>query len=367
MKKNIVGIILIILVAIGGVLIYKALNAKKMPPGLVAGVGNFDGDLININTKYPGRVVKINIDDGSDIKKGEIIAVLDSDEYENKLKAVESQIRAKGNELNFTTAKINNSIKEAELAYKAKKDELKALNAQIESLKAVIVQDKKDEKRIAKLVKRKVNKIHDLELAKLKTVTDTKKLDALKAKKEALKKEVNIAKKNLDTALAAKENIKALKNVILALKSQRNEIQAVIDKLTIKSPIDGYIVDKIANIGEVLGAGMSVATAIDPRNLYLKMYVDEVNNGKIKIGDRAVIFLDAYPNKPIPAQVIKIATKAEFTPKEVEVREDRIERVYEVDIKPIKPNPLIKFGLPGIGVISIGGKLPNSLDELPKL
>jgi HlyD family secretion protein len=162
-------------------------------------------------------------------------------------------------------------------------------------------------------------------------------------------------------------SFKVLSNVILALKSQRNEIQAVIDKLTIKSPIDGYIVDKIANIGEVLGAGMSVATAIDPRNLYLKMYVDEVNNGKIKIGDRAVIFLDAYPNKPIPAQVIKIATKAEFTPKEVEVREDRIERVYEVDIKPIKPNPLIKFGLPGIGVISIGGKLPNSLDELPKL
>jgi HlyD family secretion protein len=123
----------------------------------------------------------------------------------------------------------------------------------------------------------------------------------------------------------------------------------------------------VANIGEVLGAGMSVATAIDPENLYLKMYVDEVNNGKIKVGDRAVIFLDAFPNKPIPAKVIKIATKAEFTPKEVEVREDRIERVYEVDIKPIKPNPLIKFGLPGIGVISIGGKLPNSLDELPKL
>jgi HlyD family secretion protein len=103
MKKNIVGIVLIILVAISGFLIYKALNAKKVPPGLIAGVGNFDGDLININTKYPGRVVKINIDDGSDIKKDEVIAKLDSDEYEDKLKVVESQIKAKENELNFTT------------------------------------------------------------------------------------------------------------------------------------------------------------------------------------------------------------------------------------------------------------------------
>jgi HlyD family secretion protein len=75
-------------VAIGGILIYKALNSKKIPPGLIAGVGNFDGDLIDINTKYPGRVVKINIDDGSKIKKNEIIAILDSDEYKNKLKAI---------------------------------------------------------------------------------------------------------------------------------------------------------------------------------------------------------------------------------------------------------------------------------------
>jgi HlyD family secretion protein len=67
MKKNIVGIVLILLVVIGALLIYKALNSKKIPPGLIAGVGNFDGDLININTKYPGRVVKINIDDGSKI------------------------------------------------------------------------------------------------------------------------------------------------------------------------------------------------------------------------------------------------------------------------------------------------------------
>ncbi|WP_051433538.1 HlyD family secretion protein [Lebetimonas sp. JS032] len=153
----------------------------------------------------------------------------------------------------------------------------------------------------------------------------------------------------------------------MALKAKRDEIQSVINELTIKSPINGYIIDKVANIGEVLGAGMSVATAINPQKLYLKMYVDEINNGKIKIGERAVIFLDAYPNKPIEARVIKIAQRAEFTPKEVEVREDRIQRVYEVDIKPVNPNPLIKFGLPGIGVISIGGRLPKNLDELPKL
>ncbi|EDP74076.1 hypothetical protein HG1285_05325, partial [Hydrogenivirga sp. 128-5-R1-1] len=60
--------------------------------------------------------------------------------------------------------------------------------------------------------------------------------------------------------------------------------------------------------------------------------------------------------------------RAEFTPKEVAVKEDRIQRVYAVHLKPIKPNPLLKLGLPAVGVISLDGKgLPKSLKELPEL
>jgi len=113
---------------------------------------------------------------------------------------------------------------------------------------------------------------------------------------------------------------------------------------------------------------MTVITAVNPDDLYLKMFVDTIENGKAKIGDKAEIFLDSYPDSPILAKVVKIAQKAEFTPKEVAVREDRIKRVYAVHLKPIKPNPLLKLGLPAIGVITLDGKgLPKSLKELPEL
>ena len=367
-KRNVLIIIVVGLLIISGVLIYNKINGKKLPPYLVEAVGVVDGDLININTKYPGRVVMLNVDTGDKVTKDEIIAKLDDKEYFKKLNALNYEIKAKNDELNFTKAKILNSIEIAKNAYLAKKIELNALDSQIDALKNVINQDKRDEKRIASLVKRKMEKHHKLELAKLKTKTDSDKLKALFAKKDALNKEIKIFKKKYEIAFASKSNITALQNAINALKEKRDVIKVILNELNIKSPINGYVDTKIANIGEVLGGGMPIATLIDPKSLYLKIYVNTIYTGKIHLGDKAEIFLDAYPNKPIKAVVSKIAKKAEFTPKEVAVRADRITRVYEVRLKPLKPNPLLKLGLPATGVILIGnGSLPKSLDELPEL
>ena len=368
LKKNSLIILILGLLVISGVLIYKKLNSKKLPPYLVEAVGVIDGDLININTKYPGRVVMLKVDTGDRVKKGEIIAKIDDKEYIKKLNALYFEIKAKENEFNFTKEKILKSINIAKNAYLAKLDELNALKSQIDTLKKVIKQDKKDENRLFSLLKKKVEKKHLYEMAKLKTKTDLDKLKSLLAKKNALNKEIEIYKLKYQIALKNRDNIKAFEDEINALKQKRDEVKVILNELNIKSPIDGYVDTKIANIGEVLGAGMPLFTLINPKSLYLKIYVNTIYTGKIHLGDKAEIFLDAYPNKPIPAIVTKIAKKAEFTPKEVAVRSDRITRVYEVRLKPIKPNNLLKLGLPATGVILIGnGNLPKSLDELPEL
>jgi HlyD family secretion protein len=367
-SKKIVPAIILILVAISGYLIYKKLNPKKVPPYLIEAVGKIDGDLININTKYPGRVLVLNVDTGDEVAKDQTLAVLDSKEYRDKLEALKYEIKAKENEFNYTKEKINNLIKKAKLAINAKQKELNALLPQINSLKAVIAQDEKDEKRIYSLVDRHLAKPHELEMAKLKTKTDINKLKALLEKKKALSIAVEISKKDLNTALASKANITAMQNSINALKAKEAELKTVINDLTIKSPVNGYVDSKIANVGEVLGAGMPVVSVIDPESFYLSVFIDEINNGKVKVGDKAEIFLDSFPNKPIPAVVSKIAKKAEFTPKDVAVRSDRITRVYEVRLKPLKPCKYLKLGLPATGVILIGnGSLPGSLNELPEL
>jgi HlyD family secretion protein len=137
--------------------------------------------------------------------------------------------------------------------------------------------------------------------------------------------------------------------------------------MTLRSSVDGVVVEKIANQGEVVGAGSVVATLLDPNSLYLKIFVDTKQNGNLQVGNDAVIFLDGKPNEPITAKVVRIEQKAEFTPKEVSVPSDRIQRVFALHVKPLSPQPTLKLGIPAVGVVSMDGKnLPKSLNNVPE-
>ncbi|SNZ02912.1 HlyD family secretion protein [Persephonella hydrogeniphila] len=382
LKKYWIGFIALSLVVLASYFIYLKLNPKKLPPNLVMGTGRIDGDLVNINTKYPGRIKKLYVDEGDEIKKGQIIAEIKSDEYKAKLKAIEETIKAKQKEISAKEIELKilqeslpEDVKKAQEALKANKAVLSELKQNIRALEKVVSQDRKDYERFKRLTQKNLFPEEKLEKIKLKLDTDLDKLKALKEKEKQVIAGINSAKSTLNQAKttllkikALEEAISGLKKAVNALRAQKRELNIIISELKIRSPLNGYVVDKVANKGEVIGAGMTVVTAINPDELYLKMFVDTIHNGKIKIGDKAVIFLDAFPDRPIPATVVKIAKRAEFTPKEVAVREDRIQRVYAVHLKPDEPNPLLKLGLPAIGVITLNGKgLPKSLNELPKL
>ena len=382
LKKYWVGFIALFLIILASYFIYLKLNPKKLPPNLVMGTGRIDGDLININTKYPGRIKKLYVDEGDKIRKNQIVAELKSGEYRAKLKAIEETIKAKQKEISAKEIELRilqeslpENVKKAQEAIKANKAMLSELRQNIEALKKVVAQDERDYKRFKKLSEKDLFPKEKLEKIKLKLDTDLDRLKALKEKEKQIiagiksaESTLNQAKTTLLKIKALEEAVSGLKKSVKALQAQKDEISIIISELQIRSPINGYVVDKIANEGEVVGAGMTIITAVDPDKLYLKIFVDTIQNGKIKIGDRAVIFLDAFPDRPIPATVVKVAKKAEFTPKEVAVREDRIQRVFAVHLKPDKPDPLLKLGLPAIGVISLDGKgLPSSLKDLPEL
>lgn len=239
----------------------------------------------------------------------------------------------------------------------------------------MLAQTKRDFKRAQKLYKSKSIYKEKFELAELKLNAEAKKLKALQEQLQELKSAVALAKIGLADAQASQQkllsinaNINALEDEIKALKASKAQVEAMIEEMTLRSPVNGITVEKIANEGEVIGSGMPIATLLDPHSLYLKIFIDTIQNGKIKVGDKAVIFLDAYPDRPIEAKVVRIAQKAEFTPKEVSVRSDRIQRVFAVHLKPLKADPLLKLGIPAIGVVSLDGKgLPSSLSTIPVL
>jgi len=396
LKNYITMILVTVLVGISGYFIYIKINSKELPHGLIASSGRIDGDLILINTKYPARVENIFIKEGDIVTENQIVAKLISNEFLSKYKSLNEAINSiRDEKLSFEqtieASKMELKLLEKTLPnlVKIKQDNLKTIKKTLHSIELKIKtanfnceQSERDHKRYKKLYETKTISPEKFELIDLKYKTTKKELESLKVEKEKLlnsvdigKTSLEIQKDNLKKIDILKQNIKAsqtklksLQSKIKQLEANAQEVKSMINELTLKSPINGFVIEKIANKGEVIGASRGVVTLSDTDSYYLKVFIDTINNGKVKIGDKAVIFLDSNPNQSIKAKVTQIAQKAEFTPKEVSVRSDRIQRVYAVHLKPIKYNPILKLGIPAIGIIGIDGvTLPQSLSEIPKI
>ena len=124
-----------------------------------------------------------------------------------------------------------------------------------------------------------------------------------------------------------------------ALERQRDQAEAalaeaesILADLTITAPSNGTITTRMVDIGEVVAAGAPLFELVDLDHLYLKVYVPEVQIGKVRLGLPARVYVDAFPDEPFPGTVRYIASKAEFTPKEVQTPDERVKLIYAVKV-----------------------------------
>lgn len=380
-KQYRLGVAILALVLIASGLIVNKLIAPKLAENLVQGSGRMDGDLVNLNAKYAGRIAALNIHEGQHVSVGQSIAVLASPEYEAQKAQIEAQINAraqelsaKETELDIATKTIPETLAKAKANVSIKQHQRDELDKNIASQTSVLAQDKRDLERMKNLFAQNLIEKRQVETAALKHQTSGDFLSSLNQKREQLSLAINVANSELIEATAHQktlhvmsQGLEALRSSLKALEASKTQIEAVINEMILRSSIDGVVVEKIANQGEVIGAGSVVATLLDPNSLYLKIFVDTKQNGNLQVGNDAVIFLDGKPNEPIPAKVVRIEQKAEFTPKEVSVPSDRIQRVFALHVKPLSPQPTLKLGIPAVGVVSMDGKgLPKSLKNVPE-
>ncbi|MDX9965962.1 MAG: HlyD family efflux transporter periplasmic adaptor subunit [Sulfuricurvum sp.] len=381
LKKYWLGALIALLFGTGAVLIYVRLHPPQLAENLIQGTGRIDGDLINLNAKYAGRISRIDVEEGEQVRRFQTVAVIDSqesraqhDQVVARLDAARREFRSREIELEILRRTLPQTLLKADANLALSQRSRDELDRTVSMQKNIVAQSEKDFERMHDLVGKRLVESRQLETAELKLKTDREQLSALMYKRKQLDETISIAQSSRVEALLAQRKIDAMQEAnnalsagIKAMEATQAQSQAVLDEMELRSPVNGFVVERIAHGGEVIGAGNPVVTLIDPSSLYLKIFVDTLQNGKIKIADRAVIFVDAYPDHPIAAKVVRIEQKAEFTPKEVSVASDRIQRVYAVHLKPLKPDPLLKLGLPAVGVVSLDGKnLPVTLREVPE-
>ena len=152
-----------------------------------------------------------------------------------------------------------------------------------------------------------------------------------------------LAKTQLASAQTAYQAIKAKKTQLTA---QLALLDSQIADGVVISPINGVVLEKYIEPGEVVSFGVPLLLLADLRNLWVKVYVAENQIGKIKLAAFAQLKVDSFPQRTFEGRIVWISPKAEFTPKNVQTQEARASLVYAVKVQVSNPDGLLKIGMP---------------------
>jgi len=168
---------------------------------------------------------------------------------------------------------------------------------------------------------------------------------------EQAKSALELAEANTLQSQIQNQNILLAETQVKSAKDAVEFLQAQIDDTKIISPISGTVIRKVAEKGELVALGTPIFVVADLSSVYLTIYIPETILGKIKLGQNAEVKIDSFPNKSFNGKVIYISQEAEFTPKNIQTKDERVKLVYGVKIKINNPNGELKSGMPADAII----------------
>jgi HlyD family secretion protein len=282
--RQIIGIVLIAAVAVGGFVYYRSLQSGRAPDGFYRVNGRIEVQRVDVATKYAGRITTVEVDEGDRVEAGSLVAQMDVSEMLAQKASAEAAVSRALQQQSEATATV--AIREADLR-------LAEINL----------------KRTAGL------RVGD-------TVAQSQ-LDSRQAERDVKAASVEAAKAALGSAGAAIE----------AAKANVAEIDAVLQNMRLVAPVRGRIEYKLAQPGEVVSAGGRVVTLLDLSDVYMTVFLPTDYVGRIAYGDEARVVLDAIPNYIFPASVSFVSGEAQFTPKYVETEDERQKLMYRVKLR----------------------------------
>jgi HlyD family secretion protein len=283
-----------------------AATACQDRSGKADAFGNFEATEVIVSPETSGRILKFQAAEGTVIGKGDVVAVIDSTLLILQRAEMDAAIRSIRTKLSTTEAQND------------------VLNQQISNLDVNIG-------RIEKMLK--------------DDAATKKQYDDLTGQAEVLRKQIaaNNTQKN------------SIVSEISVYESRKATLQEQIRRCTVKSPISGTILEKYSEEGELTAAGKPLAKIADLTIIRLKVYVSGGQLGSVKLGQNCTVRIDEGNKKyrQFEGTVTKISDKAEFTPKIIQTKEERVTLVYAVTID-VRNDGSIKSGMPGESIFGTG-------------
>lgn len=194
---------------------------------------------------------------------------------------------------------------------------------------------------------------YEINLKNMKAIYENRaqqklQLHNAEVQKEIAESNVEISKKKLDLvkSIAKKEDLDTLDAGVFQAEEGVKLAKLQLEKTKIKSKVEGILLIKSVEQGELVGQGSSIATLADLSKIWLRVYIPENQINLIKLGQDVEIKTDSFKDKVFKGKIIQISSKAEFTPKNVQTKEERVNQVFGVKILVPNPNLTLKAGVP---------------------
>lgn len=286
------------------IIVVVLLSGCKSKTELADAFGNFEATEVIVSAETNGRIIKFTPLEGSQIEKDSSIALIDTTMFhlqKSEIDAGMNSVRTRINSINAQNAILTQQIEN--------------LNINVSRLERMLKDD----------------------------AATQKQLDDLTGQTAVLQKQ--IASNNTQKASVAAE-LSVNETKIATVNEQ-------IRRSTVKSPIKGTIIEKYSEAGEITSAGKPLVKIADLSLMKLKVYVSGAQLGSVKTGQECTVRIDKGEKdfSSYTGIISFISGKAEFTPKIIQTKEERVTLVYAVNIDVINDG-FLKAGMPGEAIFS---------------
>ena len=290
-------------------------------PAVVRAMGTVEVVEVDVAAMVPARVVTMRVEEGDHVRAGDTIAQLTQASLQADLELRRARL---------ATAEANLR----DLLAGARSAEIERAEAELRAAEADAARAARDAERLTELAASEIVSQQQLDAARSAARTAASRRDAAS---EALR---------LVRQGARPERIRGARAEVESARAGVEAARATASDLVLTAPLDGVVLGRHAEPGEVLGAGSPVATVGELRRPWVRVYVAQRDLPRVQIGQRAVARVDAFPDREFPGRVTAISGRAEYTPRVALTEDERADLMFAVKVEFRDTSGVLKPGLP---------------------
>jgi HlyD family secretion protein len=373
---------------------YEVSRRSGDAPGTLSGNGTIEATEVELASRISGRLVTVVPREGDAVQPGQEIAVLEATELEAQVARERGNVAAAEAALaDLAAGSRTEEVARLRAQAQAAKDGLAQAQARLALLKAGTRVEQLEQARASVRQAQAAYDDAEREAKRVETLAAQgavpgRDLDQATARRDGARAVLDAARQRQVEAEAGArvEEVQAAEATVAAAASQVRAAQAAVDlavagprretlqsaaarveaargslaaaesllaQTRIVAPGPGRVTLRNAEPGEVVTPGFPIVRVADLARVWLRVYVPEPLIGRVKLGQRAAVTADAFPGRAFPGVVTEIAEKPEFTPKNVQTREERVKLVFGVKIEVDNPGGDLKPGMPADAVITV--------------